>query len=149
MGINHQIGDIPVGVIELLFKQFLTTFFIKLKSFFIFVCFWLSSRVRESNSRTRFCRPFPNHSDNPTSKNRISTIPFLSLHMAGKISLSFQAVTLLLSATERVVPTVTIRISNVLSYVVTFRFYSTTIMRLLCYGGQICTAVLLVMSQTR
>lgn len=37
MGINHQIGDIPVGVIELLFKQFLTTFFIKLKSFFIFV----------------------------------------------------------------------------------------------------------------
>lgn len=127
----------------------LNGFLHKFKNSFHICLLWLSSRVRESNSRTRFCRPFPNHSDNPTSKNRISTTPFLFLHMAGKISLSFQAVTISLSATERVVPTVTIRISNVLSYVVTFRFYSTTIMRLLCYGGQICTAVLLVMSQTR
>lgn len=39
MGINHRTGDIPVGNIELLFKQFLSTFLIKLRTLFIFVCF--------------------------------------------------------------------------------------------------------------
>nr|DAW10745.1 MAG TPA: hypothetical protein [Caudoviricetes sp.]DAY73306.1 MAG TPA: hypothetical protein [Caudoviricetes sp.] len=29
MGINHQIGDIPVGNIDLLFKHLLTAFSIK------------------------------------------------------------------------------------------------------------------------
>lgn len=67
MGINHQIGDIPVGVIELLFKQFLTTFFIKLKSFFIFVCFWLSSMVQKSNLSNLICSQAPNRSVNHTS----------------------------------------------------------------------------------
>lgn len=87
--------------------------------------------VQKSNLSNLICSQVPNRSVNHTSKNCISRIQFLCLHMAGKISLSFQAVILPSSATERIVPTFTIRISNVLSYVVTFRFYSTTIMRLL------------------
>lgn len=39
MGINHRTGDIPVGNIELLFKQFPITFLIKLRTRFISICF--------------------------------------------------------------------------------------------------------------
>lgn len=87
--------------------------------------------VQKSNLSNLICSQAPNRSVNHTSKNRISTIPYLFLHMAGKISLSFQAVILSSSTTDRIVPTVTIRISNVSSYVVTFSFYYVIIMLLL------------------
>lgn len=40
-GINHHIGDIPVGVMELLFSIFLATFFSKLRTLFILFVFGL------------------------------------------------------------------------------------------------------------